>query len=147
MLRNNQVLLMHRVKNGKEYWTFPGGGVEKGETIEQAVVREIEEETCLETVVEKLLYVHHYETSDQYFFLCNYISGEPVLGNSVEMARMARSKNAFYEPIWEDIENLPSVLLYPLEIRDWLLKDLKNGFAESAREITLSTANLRQELL
>ena len=39
----------------KGYWTPPGGGVEEGETIEEAVSREIKEETNMRVVSQKLL--------------------------------------------------------------------------------------------
>lgn len=41
----NHILLMHRVNNGREYWVFPGGSIEVGETPEEAVLRELKEET------------------------------------------------------------------------------------------------------
>ena len=47
---NNEVLISLR-KNKKEYdgyWEYPGGKVEEGETLEQAIIREIKEEINLE---------------------------------------------------------------------------------------------------
>ena len=58
VLKGDKVLLMHRVKNGDEYYTFPGGSVEENETIESAVLREILEETTLKVELGKEVYFH-----------------------------------------------------------------------------------------
>ena len=39
----------------KGYWTPPGGGVELGETVEQAIVREVREETNMQVLSQKLI--------------------------------------------------------------------------------------------
>lgn len=39
-----EVLLIRRIRDGKEYYIVAGGGVQEGETFEQTAYREIQEE-------------------------------------------------------------------------------------------------------
>lgn len=48
--RNRQVLLCRRNDN-VDAWQFPQGGIEPGETVEQAALRELKEETSLHNVI------------------------------------------------------------------------------------------------
>ncbi len=148
VIKNNDILLIHR-KNEKEYYVFPGGGVEENETIEQAVIRELWEETSINVEIKKLLYIHHIlddkNDSDQYFYLCEYLSGIPKLGDFNELKNM-KSGNNFYEPLWFPIQKLSKILLYPLEIRDWLIEDFKNGFSDKTKEATFKISELRESL-
>ena len=50
---NEENILM--VKNKGAGWTLPGGAIEPGETLEQAIIREIQEETGLITEVERVV--------------------------------------------------------------------------------------------
>ncbi len=141
------ILLMWRKNQGKEYYVFPGGGVKENETVEQAVLREVKEETTLGVKIGKLLYHHHYiNDSDQYFYLCTYLSGEPTLGNSNEKEAMSKNPDDFYQPIWIEIRRLKELLLYPLEIRDWLLEDLTDNFQNIPREAKMKIEDLRKSI-
>lgn len=91
LIDDGRVLL---IKRGKQpllgQWSLPGGTVEAGETLEQALVREMREETSLEVKVgplvaafdrierdgERLLW--HYVILD---FLCERVSGEAQAGS------------------------------------------------------------------
>jgi len=147
IINNGKVLLIHRINYEKEYYVFPGGGVENGETIEQAVLREVQEETSLEVKIEELLYHHIYDDNTEHlFYLCRYASGEPKLGDGNEALDMRESSANFYNPIWYEIKGLPKLLLYPLEIRDWLIEDAKKSFENVPREATLKVSELRQSL-
>lgn len=147
IVNNGEVLLMHRINSGKEYYVFPGGGVENEETVEQAVLREVQEETSLEVKIEKLLY-HHIldDNTEQFFYLCHYVSGEPKLGDGNEARDMEKSNVNFYNPIWYEIKGLSQLLLYPLEIRDWLIEDVKMNFENAPREAKMKVSELRQSL-
>lgn len=55
-IREGQVLLVKDARVNK--WELPGGGVDQGETVEQALVREIKEETGLEADLTNLKLLH-----------------------------------------------------------------------------------------
>lgn len=64
-------------------WEFPGGKVEKGELLEEALVREIKEELDTEIVVGKLLKTVEYDYPKFHLsmdcFVCHIKSGNLVL--------------------------------------------------------------------
>lgn len=56
---DNKILLLKRVKpstDGLGFWELPGGGLEYGETPNQALIRELKEETGLDIVIIKAAY-------------------------------------------------------------------------------------------
>lgn len=146
VVKDNQVLLMHRVNNGKEYYCFPGGGREGNESLEAGVLRELSEETTLKAIIGHLVYKITWDDDDEnYFYLCNYISGEPKLReDSTELKEMVDGKQV-YNPVWIDTSDLPNLVLYQLEIRDLLIKDLKNGFPAYPQELFIKVNERRQK--
>jgi 8-oxo-dGTP diphosphatase len=47
--RESRILLVRHEKAGREYWLLPGGGVSGGETLLQAIRRELAEEVGLDS--------------------------------------------------------------------------------------------------
>ena len=145
ILKDDEILLMHRVKNGDEYWVFPGGGLEDTDSSpEKGLIRELIEETTLTVTIKKLLYKHDYTTSDGLYYFCDYVSGIPSLGDSIELERMKAGKTDLYEPAWYPTSALSSLLVYPLEIRDLLIKDLNSNFEHEPIVQKYDTKDLRK---
>jgi 8-oxo-dGTP diphosphatase len=80
LLRNGRVLVNRAVY--RERFTIPSGFVDPGETLEAALVRELEEETGVTARVGRLLLTRHKVVSaaesDVYFaFAVKHLAGEP----------------------------------------------------------------------
>jgi 8-oxo-dGTP diphosphatase len=56
IFEEGRVLLAHR--RDIDWWNLPGGGMEVGETVDEALCREVAEETGLEVEVEQLVGVY-----------------------------------------------------------------------------------------
>ena len=132
---NGGVALMHRVgvlkrKDIQEYYTFPGGGLEEGETLEEGTIREIKEEFGIDVKVVKKLYELESQKFNQkeYFFLCKYIGGKFGTGEGPEFSNDPKyidSGKYLPEIIKkEDVKNIP---LLPPEIKEKFVNDIENG--------------------
>ena len=67
----------------KDWWEFPGGKVEAGETAEEALVREIKEELDTLVSVDEFFMTVEYDYPEFHIsmdcFICSVISGELTL--------------------------------------------------------------------
>ena len=57
LTENGKILLVKQKINSNRAWSLPGGRVEAGEKLDEAIVRELYEETGLVAEVERLIYV------------------------------------------------------------------------------------------
>lgn len=137
VVHDNKLLTMFR-RNEKEYYTFPGGGVEPGETNEQAVEREIYEEVSLRVEVDRLVYELHHDNGDiHYYFLCTYLSGEPKVQIGTNEYRDNLTGVNTHLPQWLPLDGMSRTGLYPLEVRDKLLRDVAQGFEDHVVKFNL----------
>lgn len=125
---------MHRFKKGREYWVFPGGGVERREKPEDALVREMKEETSFKVKIDKLLFKLENQFRKEYggnvsgdaleyYFLIKEFSGDMALG-SPEKERM--NENNQYHLEWVELSKIKEILnLYPKKALEKISKFLQ----------------------
>lgn len=69
VIRNGKILMERVFYFGREFYTVPGGGIEAGETPEEAAIRELKEECGLDgTIVRPLAVQHKGDGSAEYSF-------------------------------------------------------------------------------
>ena len=112
VIRDGKLLLIHRLRDGAEYWVFPGGGVEEGEGFEAALEREMMEETGLQLVSYRMLFAQvEQDGSCCIFYSCELEPGEPCLGGP-ELA--SQSPTDQYHLEWVPLEQVSSLAaIYP----------------------------------
>lgn len=138
IIKDDKLVVMHRNKFGTEYDTLPGGNVELGETLEQALYREVEEETMLKFNNPRLVYVEHSDAiyGDQFIYLCDYISGEPELHPNAEERHINKLGKNLYEPKWLPIKELAHAPFLSDALKQKLLDGHASGWPSEAQEFT-----------
>lgn len=120
VIKDGQILLLERWKNGLHYFAVPGGTVEDDENLEDAVKRELLEEASIEIEVDKVVL----EDFTAGYGKCVYFSlksfaGTPKISKESPEAGYDNPDN-HYELKWVDFDNLANINLLPKSAKDYL---------------------------
>jgi ADP-ribose pyrophosphatase YjhB (NUDIX family) len=140
VIHEGRVLLIRRGKEPlRGRWSVPGGTLELGETLKQAVVREVLEETGVEVRPRDVVMVfdrieraagavrYHYVIID---YLCDYVSGMPRAGDDAEAVALVAK------------DDLPGY-----DLPDKALEVVLDGFRRAAGERALPEEGPRGTIL
>jgi len=133
LIEDDKVSLIERFRSGNHYYVFPGGGVDEGETPQEAAVREMEEETGLRVTVKQEVAEIHFDLSTQHYFLAERVSGEYGTGTGEEFtdADPDDPMEGIYIPIWMPVEELSEhESIYPVDIKELVLKSVSAGWPD-----------------
>jgi 8-oxo-dGTP diphosphatase len=81
IVQDRKVLMVRQhVQRGDIVWNFPGGGIEEGETPEEACIREVKEETGYEVRILSKMYFYE----EKYTYRAEIISGTEGTDKSIK---------------------------------------------------------------
>jgi len=112
IIRDGKLLLIHRHRPGRDYYTLPGGGVELEESFEDACIREVKEETGLDVLALRLVSRYITLEKEENYYLTQVTAGEPVLGGPEVQHQTPENSYAFewvVAPQLETLNLLPGV--------------------------------------
>ena len=114
--RGEELLLQNRVKQDWQGYAMPGGHVEPGESIVEAVIREMQEETGLHMLNPKLCGVKQFPIDGGrylvFLFETEEFTGELTGSEEGEMTWIPRNRLHEYKTV-DDLQQMLDVMLKP----------------------------------
>ncbi len=120
-LRENRILLARHFKSERSTYLLPGGGARPGESLPDALRRELQEEAAVNCKIGDLRYVVETRALDRSRHLLQFVFGTSVEG---EIGRSNDSRVA--ECAWHPLSDLRSLRLHPA-IGARLADDIEKG--------------------
>jgi len=131
IIQDGKLLVLRKENGNGAYAVLPGGGQEHGETLRQALKREVLEEINARVKIGRLLHIreyfsekHEYAAEDrdihqvEFFFKCKLIDKyEPKNGHLPDPHQK--------EVVWVALDALDEAIFYPVTLRK-ILSDLKH---------------------
>lgn len=120
-INEGKVLLVRSEYNGKEFFLFPGGGLEVGETLEEGAIRETLEETGIKVIIKKLVHINEYIYKSNWekrsiipFFLAE-------CENETKINSQTDDEGKIKEAVWVKIKDLANLDIRPKIIVESLI--------------------------
>ena len=125
--RNGKLLLVRHTKpEAYDFWVAPGGGVKGAETFEDAVKREVPEETGLLVEVGQLAYIEDLVNPEcryvKFWFQARYVSGE------IDVSHPEAKLEHVAQAGWYALNDLPREEVFPSVLHGRYQQDREAGF-------------------
>jgi 8-oxo-dGTP pyrophosphatase MutT (NUDIX family) len=127
LIEDNKLALIERYRAEKHYFAFPGGGVDQGESPQQAAIREAEEELGIVVEVKQQVAEVFFNGNTQYYFLAEKLSGEFGTGTGEEYGEYD-PVHGTYHPIWMPLADVLTRNVLPRELANLVVRFEKEGW-------------------
>jgi len=127
LIRDDQVALIERHRAGLHYFIFPGGGMDDGESAEEAAIREAEEELGIKVEIKQKIAEIQFKVNRQYYFLVNWMDGEFGTGTGDEYGEYDPAHGT-YLPLWMPVNEITEKNVLPKPLVKIVLQGHKDGW-------------------
>ena len=138
IIEDGKILVMHRNKYGSQYFTLVGGQAKNDETIEQALVREVKEETGLDIVEYRHVFTekHPEPYNEQYIFLCKVAPhGDVLIQESSEEGWLNKMDANVHKPMWANVNSFHTLQFRTPQLYSAIIEGLKKGFPTEPKQL------------
>jgi 8-oxo-dGTP diphosphatase len=126
LLKGDNLLLVRHEKNSKSYWLLPGGGVEFGETLENALIREFKEEVGLAIQVGELVMVQDSIPPDQHRQVLNVT----FLVTTADTALTVTPDGVLRDAAYHSLADFMEMTVHP-DVKLEILGGIRSGWKNS----------------
>ena len=119
-LKGSKVLLVKSLYKEEEFFLFPGGGLEFGETLKEGAIRETFEETGIKVKIKKLIHINEYIYKEDLGkrSITSFFLAEPIDEKEINIQTTDGGK--IKEAVWMEIKNLDKIDLRPKILIEYL---------------------------
>lgn len=126
---DNLILIKRTKPKHEDYWVFPGGVVEEGENVKNALIRECKEELGIkikigELLAKKVLDIYE-EKYLEYFYLCEKTGGKLGTGDGPEFSEYKDKGWGIHEPLMVNKNEIKNLNILPEEVKNKVVESIK----------------------
>ena len=124
LVEDGRVALIERHRAGQRYFLFPGGGVEPGETVETAAIREAWEELGVRVELGEMLFDEEFGDVRFVYFAARVVGGEFGTGawpDHAARSERARELSGTHTPVWLPLSRLDGLDVRPRALVERLI--------------------------
>lgn len=127
LIEDNKLALIERHRAGLHYFIFPGGGIDQGESPQQAAVREAEEELGIKVEIKQKVAEVKFDQDTQHYFLAKKLSGEFGTGTGEEYGEY-NPMYGTYHPLWMPLADVLNNNVLPRELANLVIQFADEGW-------------------